>query len=482
MSVATVASMCASLGGHLEPLPGFSAPDVEVTAVHISELDDPTPYLSGGELLLTTGLMLPASKLGCRRYVARLAELGVSALAFGLGPVHQEVPSLLVETCHEVGLPLLVVPAPTPFLTITRAYWKAVSRSTERHLSDAVAAHRALVDAATGEEPAAAILHRLAGVTGGWTALLDETGEVVRTHPVAHGEEGDALRAEIARLQVAGVHSSASFTVAGQVAVVFPLAVRGRIVGYLAVVARQRLDQDQRRVVVTAAGLLSLTLLREKSQAPADEVSRRCVAVLLDLGLVEAAHRLAAEVGVALPAQQLRALAVRGRVDELAGVVERWCVEVLPVRVDESSAWFLLPAGAGSLERLGARLRELDPGVAAVVSEAVPASTVGEARARAQASLADIEDGTVVIPADRRDQVASALTGFLAEASLELTEALVAYLRHRGQWERTARALDLHRNTLRYRMARVRELLGLDLDDPDVAAELWLALRERGIA
>jgi purine catabolism regulator len=42
--------------------------------------------------------------------------------------------------------------------------------------------------------------------------------------------------------------------------------------------------------------------------------------------------------------------------------------------------------------------------------------------------------------------------------------------------------LSVHRNTLRYRLSRAREALGLDIDDPDIAARLWLLMRERGAA
>ena len=46
--------------------------DVAVRWVHISELEDPTPFLSGGELLLTTGMALADADTQ-REYVARLA-------------------------------------------------------------------------------------------------------------------------------------------------------------------------------------------------------------------------------------------------------------------------------------------------------------------------------------------------------------------------------------------------------------------------
>ena len=52
--------------------------------VHISEIVDPTPWLSGGELLLTTGLQLEREDAQ-RQYVARLARHRLAGLGLGIG-------------------------------------------------------------------------------------------------------------------------------------------------------------------------------------------------------------------------------------------------------------------------------------------------------------------------------------------------------------------------------------------------------------
>ncbi|MFF8836630.1 PucR family transcriptional regulator [Streptomyces sp. NPDC015130] len=65
----------------------------------------------------------------------------------------------------------------------------------------------------------------------------------------------------------------------------------------------------------------------------------------------------------------------------------------------------------------------------------------------------------------------------LAPLAEPLTETLRVWLSLHGSWDRTATALDVHRNTVRQRIARCTALLGLDLDDPDVRMELWFALR-----
>jgi PucR family transcriptional regulator, purine catabolism regulatory protein len=71
--------------------------DHPVRWVHISELLDPTPWLSGGELLLTTGLQLEHPEQQ-REYVTRLAGHDLAGLGFGTGFSHDTVPAALAET------------------------------------------------------------------------------------------------------------------------------------------------------------------------------------------------------------------------------------------------------------------------------------------------------------------------------------------------------------------------------------------------
>ncbi|HMI70457.1 MAG TPA: PucR family transcriptional regulator ligand-binding domain-containing protein, partial [Solirubrobacteraceae bacterium] len=92
--------------------------DVPVRWVHISELADPTPWLSGGELLLTTGLSL-ATPDEQRAYVARLADHGLAGLGFGVGFGHEHVPEALVEAAAERHFPIVEIPYDTPFIAVT---------------------------------------------------------------------------------------------------------------------------------------------------------------------------------------------------------------------------------------------------------------------------------------------------------------------------------------------------------------------------
>src|SRR6478609_9007098 len=83
-------------------LAGEAQLDAPVRWVHISELPDPTPWLSGGELLLTTGMGLGDAEAQ-RAYVDRLAEHGLAGLGFGLGFGHDQVPAALRDAAASRG-------------------------------------------------------------------------------------------------------------------------------------------------------------------------------------------------------------------------------------------------------------------------------------------------------------------------------------------------------------------------------------------
>ena len=63
-----------------------------------------------------------------------------------------------------------------------------------------------------------------------------------------------------------------------------------------------------------------------------------------------------------------------------------------------------------------------------------------------------------------------------------LCSTLLAWLRHQANTTQAAEELRVHPQTVRYRVARLRELFGDALDEPDVRYELETALRAAGAA
>ncbi len=90
----TVRGLAGEFG--LELAAGSDGADAPVRWVHISELPDPTPWLSGGELLLTTGFQLDTEERR-REFVRRLASSHLAGLGFGTGFDHETLPADLVD-------------------------------------------------------------------------------------------------------------------------------------------------------------------------------------------------------------------------------------------------------------------------------------------------------------------------------------------------------------------------------------------------
>jgi DNA-binding PucR family transcriptional regulator len=55
-------------------------------------------------------------------------------------------------------------------------------------------------------------------------------------------------------------------------------------------------------------------------------------------------------------------------------------------------------------------------------------------------------------------------------------DTLYEWLRHPGDPRAASRALRIHPNTLRYRMGKLVDLAGVDLDDPDMRMALVVQL------
>ena len=71
----------------------------------------------------------------------------------------------------------------------------------------------------------------------------------------------------------------------------------------------------------------------------------------------------------------------------------------------------------------------------------------------------------------------SPLLDYDATKGSELVATVSAYLECGGNYDATAKALAVHRSTLRYRLQRIRDVSGYDLGDPDIRFNLHLATR-----
>lgn len=477
LPVPTVRTLVVALGEHLSPVAGVTPPDDDISAVHISELLDPTSYLSGGELLLTTGLSLAGADIDVDEYAERLRAAGVVAVGLGLGPVFEDVPEMLAIACRRSGVPLLVVPKPTPFIAISRAYWTAVARSGEQALIDQLVAQRALVDAAGSPDPVATMLRSVARWIGGWAATMSAHGEVQQVQPTEFAPAAAALRTDIRRLRGVG---AATLAAEDRRVALFPLGVSADSAeGYLAVGTDGAMDAATRRTVLTAAALLTLVAARGAASTAGGDTVRGDVAILLELGHLDAARALTAERGLPGLGVRLRTLAVRSTaVGDVLAAVTDWCPAAYGRQLDGARVWFAVPTDHRSLDELRERLDAVDPSSTAAISHVVQAEATVSSLPDTLDALSSIPDAAMVaLVPPSESGIDLALRRLRERGRPTQVAAVAAYLRHRGRWEAAARELGVHRNTLRHRIGRAQELLHVDLDDPDVAARMWLELR-----
>ncbi|MFF4419955.1 helix-turn-helix domain-containing protein [Streptomyces sp. NPDC001549] len=443
----------------------------EVHGVHASEMADPSPYLLGGELLLTAGASL--AQAGAAAYVSRLARAGAAALGFGVTPVHEVVPPGLAEACERYGLPLVEVPPGTPFTAVARTVGRLMAEARTRELRRVAEAQQALAAAAARPDPVPAVLSRLAASIGGWAALLTPGGggggraEVPPRTAGTTGAPGaltagtapgtDALDAVDTLARRVAPGSAATATDAVGATSLAAYAVGGGRVLALATAARTPGDHT---IASIAAVLLALLTAERPAGAEAAALTRLLLdgnpAAALTAGPWYAVHArgsgdpqaLAAALGTVLLDPHEGGL--RLLTDREPAAQPGWRLGVsAPAAPSAPAALATADAQAArALQRAEAArtplARHTDPGFAGLVGEA-------EARAHAEALLGPL--------------------------SPALRETLRGWLAHHGNWDRTATALGVHRNTVRQRVGRAAGLLARDLDDPDVRMELWFALR-----
>ena len=500
----TLEQLCDRLGADLRPAAPGPIGRQLLTGVHISELADPTPYLEGGELLLTTGIPLGGGDVATRDYVDRLAQKGIAALALGLGAGMDRVDPTLVAACAEAKLDLLLVPEAVPFLHVSRAFWALVSKSEQADLTSRLGLQTALARAATRDNATQAIITTLAQGLGGWAAYLPADGAAETIWPATAADIVPQLRAESARFSLIGTSSAATFPVNGANVVEHPITIGQHTVGFLAVAAGQGLRKADRQLILTSCMLLSLTAQRARDTAQAEVALGGVIAALILSGHVDAA-RLATEHATLPPLGSFaRILAVHGpshtQLDDhelaaiigslrIVGAASDTTVPALRDRVAGS----MLRATVGGLRLVilpesGLRRAPITPVLvsrgaatfAAALSQPLPLEAVAGFVGQVTVACRSAAPGTIGFvdgsTDDRGDSWVDALTG---HPRGDLSGAVRTYLAHRGQWEGAARELGIHRNSLRHRIAMATELIGADLTDPDIAAPLWIALRRR---
>ncbi|MGC9544495.1 PucR family transcriptional regulator [Streptomyces sp. UG1] len=510
-----------------EVLAGADQLERTVRWVHAGEVPNIASLLKGGELLLTTGYGLGNRPADQRAFVRTLAERGIAALVVELGTRFTRLPSALVDAARTAGLPLVQLHRQVPYVTVTEEIHTEIVNGHYALLQRAEEVHRRCTEALLGggvpqvlgiladfsgnpvflEATDGRLLYAAgAGPEGAdplqvWEGLRGPhrdapppAGSVLVDVP-GGGQGAPSVRARLALLPVRGplapVHRIAAERAAGILAVVLmqarqeeELAARGRG-DFLTDLAEGRVAAEdapaQARVLGFKPGdspLLPVVMRLGDAPAPdggwavlaravGEELA--CVGVPVLLGVRPVEGRVPLLVG-------LRAEADRPAVADRVAAALRAGVERAGVQRPGARPPVVVVGVAGNWAAASAGLRHAAE--TATAAQGLADRPWYDARRldidlllwrlRDHPDLAAFVDRAIGSLRDHDDR-----------SRPPLLPTLETYLAHAGRKAETARELHLNRQTLYNRLARIGELLGTDLDDPQTVLALSLALRAR---
>ncbi|MGH8932730.1 MAG: PucR family transcriptional regulator [Egibacteraceae bacterium] len=470
---------------------------------HISEIPDPTPWLEGGEILLTTGLGVRDSPLLQRALITQLDRRGCAGVGFGLGVWLDEVPDAMLEEADARSLPLFTVPYEVPFIAVTKRVSHAMAADHYATLRTAVDLHRqvlASVIAGTGVkgviETIAHPMHEFACV------VFDYYGQELATH-VGRAVTAPVYPRLLWQVVAPQCERRDRFEFARGTTVVTGSVVRvgDEVEAVLILIGTRPLAEHERLLMEQGLAGLSLEFarglsVREERRARVSEMLERVAAgrttrdatgrELKRLGFwpAEEFHVLSVRRPSRVPERALCALAEDARGAYREPIVGRWngsvCCIVQPADAPDaariaatarSRGWSGVVVGrsraARGPEGLGVALREAT--VAASAPDPPPDGVQDVTGLGLTGILAGIDDDLAA-----ETFIRQVLGTLLDQATL--LETLRVYLRHGCRPGAAAAELCIHRHTLAYRLDRIRDLTDRDPRDGAHLLEYGLAL------
>jgi purine catabolism regulator len=460
--------------------------DRPVRWVHSSDLADPTPFLSEGLALLTTGTQF-ADGAGYDDYVARLNTRGVLGLGFGSEVVREGIPPELEAACRTHRMPLFEVPYRTPFIAVARANAEAVAAEAFSRRSWALAAQRAVSLAALRPDGLNATLAELARRLDAWVGLFDAGGALTHEHPTTlDAASAEELAAEVRAVLRRGARAGSALRGGAVPFTLQTLGRTGHLRGVLAVGAGE-LDQEARGVVTAVVAMVELAFAQGERLAHAVGRLRTALLGSLLTGDATLTARISDELWGPLPVEPVTVAVAERADDAMIEFLDQHAGSAFFARGDDD----LLTVVVVDDELVGELATRFEVRVG--VSE--PAGYDAFARARAQAiealrrgagltsRFADVAASGVLAGIDseavrlRAEAVLQPLRVHDVAHGAQLEETLRVWLEHDARFDTAADALGVHRHTVRARVAQAARLLAVDLSGFPARAELWAALR-----
>ena len=475
---------------------GRAAVDREIEAAAVSELAHPGPWLQGGELLLTIGLLLPDNTDGCRSYIGELDGAGVRAVGLGLGTElpHQRAPDRLIAAADELGMPLLTVPDPVPFIAVTKAVFAYRARAERQELEQILQTQRALTAAAVSPGGLLGILAAHREATGRAGVVVDQLGRVLAQTDPGGDRLVERMSGLLDSVRDHGLTAAAADISDGRRRELHALGAQ-RLRAWLLIDGPAELPAAD-QITGDLVSLLSLELERRHGLDAAQRRGRAQVLDRLARGTVDdvVAARWLASLGLRDTDMRAAAVAAPDDADDLAADLLTTLPDALvrvvgnvvelAVPLDTDLPAVLATLAADRAAGIGIAVR---PGAVAVslrqARSALPASRVQGRHLRAE----EIASAGLLLNAVGTESLQAYTDAVLGpldatDRATDLLRGLTAFLEHNGHWAAAANALRVHRHTMRNRIETVERLTGRRMDSAQDRHELWLALRARDLA
>ncbi|MGI5438844.1 PucR family transcriptional regulator [Streptomyces shenzhenensis] len=502
LSVRQVLALERVLAGEPEVVAGAAQLDRPVRWVHVAEAADVGVMLTGGEMVLTTGVLLAGDEDKQAEYIRSLYRAEAAAVVLGLGRAFPAPPDVMRRAAERCGLPLVVLHRPFPFAELTEEVQSRLVRRKFAAVSLSEAVRTALTALITAGAPVQSLLdeiaahsacpvvvtnlaHRVLATAGERPAVDDVLRDWERIARQAGGTEGDGwIRAELGgrgqrwgQIVLCGYRGG---TAAGRLLAdrAAEALVLHRMLGGGS--ARSWEEQSAQRLLTDlVSGVVPARQLLPRARAAGLPVNRRTFVPLV-----------VRDVTPAGPDRVLRMLGLAGLVAELA---------------DGATAVLLSLARDQDADALtahfAARLRSESGRTRTVVAAAGPrtgwdevpaglheARHVADAVADSSAAL-DLPDvvrlrdvhlrGLIRLLRDDPQVQSFAereLDGLLCGTDRDLLNVLRTYLATGRNKSRTAQLHHVSRPALYRRLEAIQARLGLDLDDFEQAASVHIAL------
>lgn len=486
--------------------------DHEIRWVYTTDLLDPSPYLTGGELVLTSEGWY-SSDADCFAFVDALLSSSVAALVAG-DVQHGQVPAALVDACRRRGLPLLFAAREVSYGTLSEQVTRRLVDERGDALAAALTRQRRMVTLLVeggGVDDLLAVLARQT-VASCWaqsvTGRLLGAGRSDLSDLPERPERAELSRSALAAQQLPVLVEGA------QRRTLYAIGRRGARSGFLVVEGDPAAwSASDRTLAATVAELLALGVARIDEQTRSLLLRHQETVSTVSGDLSGAADAVLRERGLDLRRTGVIAsVTTRGDVrpwnlavdlvDCLGAVDDPVLIagdgeEVVALATPSDNAEQAVLRLRRVVGQLGSYLRtgRVAVGLASVAPRSGWGTALQEARrarrlAEAQPdALSLVEAGAVTshllllsgTSAEARRAFRSAVLGPLeredTRLAAELLHTLQVFLDRAGSWQRTATDLHLHVNSLRYRIARIETLLERDLSDMADRVDCYLALR-----